>query len=233
MEVISLITSTKAVFDIAKGINALKNDVDRNQAVSKILEALITVQTDALSMQEKYSLLTAKIQELEKECDRLKDWQTEKERYELKEIAHGFFTRIEKGLVGNSQSAHKYCANCFDHNFKALLQQEKIVEGRKLSLTCHRCKSKVLFDSYLKTSDQSELKLDPDTDQILRQFFDASRDLSVNDISPANRLRSGVVQYHFDILLKNQLIVQATGHEPIEYSLTPKGRAYVVENMNS
>ena len=156
MEVASLLASAKAAYDIAKGINALKNEVDRNQAVSKILEVLIAVQTDALSMQEKHSLLTTKIQELEKECDRLKDWQAEKERYKLKEIAPGLFARIEKGLVGNLQSAHKFCATCFEQNSKALLQQEKIKVGRRLSLTCHRCKSKVIFDSYLKHSDKSE-----------------------------------------------------------------------------
>lgn len=232
MEVASLMTSAKAAYDIAKGINALKNEVDKNQAVSKILEVLIAVQKDALSMQEKHSLLTTKIQELEKECDRLKDWQTEKERYELKEIAPGVFARIEKGLVGNLQSAHKFCATCFEQNFKAPLQQEKIDVGRKLSLTCHRCKSKVIFDSYLKTLDQSELKLDPITEQILKRFFDAGRDFSVNDISPTIPSSIGVVQYHFDILLKKNLIAQATGFEPIEYSLTAKGRAYVIENMN-
>jgi hypothetical protein len=156
MEVASLLASAKAAYDIAKSINAIKNEVDRNQAVSKILEVLIAVQSDALSMQEKHSLLTAKIQQLEKECDRLKDWEAEKERYELKEIAHGLFARIEKGLVGNLQSAHKFCATCFEQNSKAPLQQEKIRVGRRLSLTCHRCKSKVIFDSYLKHSDISE-----------------------------------------------------------------------------
>lgn len=156
MEVPSLLASAKAAYDIAKGINALKNEVDRNQAVSKILEVLIAVQSDALSMQEKHSLLTAKIQQLEKECDRLKDWQAEKDRYELREIAPGLFARIEKGLVGNLQSAHKFCATCFEQNSKAPLQQEKIRVGRRLSLTCHRCKSTVIFDSYLKHLNKSE-----------------------------------------------------------------------------
>lgn len=152
MEVASLLASAKAAYDIAKGINALKNEVDRNHAVSKILEVLIAVQTEALSLQEKHSLLTTKAQELEKECNFLKEWQIEKQRYELREIAPGLFARIEKGFVGTWQSAHKFCATCFEQNFKAPLQQEKIEVGRRLSLTCHRCKSKVIFDSYLKNS---------------------------------------------------------------------------------
>lgn len=161
MEVASLLASAKAAYEIAKGINALKNEVDRNQAVSKILEGLIAVQSEALSLQERHLLLTTKMQDLEKECDRLKDWQIEKERYDLKEIAPGVFARIEKALVSNLQSAHKFCATCFEQNSKAPLQQEKIEVGRRLSLTCHRCRAKVIFDSYLKTSDQGERKLDP------------------------------------------------------------------------
>ncbi len=225
--------SVQSLTTLLKAAKGLSNYNEIVAAVAEVNIKLMQANAVALASQEKQSALATKIQELEKECDRLKDWQTEKERYELKEIAPGVFARIEKGLVGNLQSAHKFCATCFEQNFKGPLQQEKIDVGRKLSLTCHRCKSKVIFDSYLKTSDQSELKLEPNTEQILKQFFDAGSDLSVNDISPAIPLKIGVVQYHFDILLKKNLIAQATGYEPIKYSLTEKGRAYVIENMNS
>ena len=49
-EIGSLLTSSKVAYDIAKGISALKSDVDRNESISKILEVLLTVQTNALSV---------------------------------------------------------------------------------------------------------------------------------------------------------------------------------------
>ena len=105
-------------------------------------------------MQEKHSLLTAKIQQLEKECDRLKDWEQKKNATSLKRSLMDFL-RVLKRVWWVLQSAHILC-NLFRAKFKAPLQQEKIRVGRRLSLTYHRCKSKVIFDSYLKHSDISE-----------------------------------------------------------------------------
>ena len=67
-------TSAKIAYDLATGIASLKTAVERDQAVSKILEVLRAVQTDALLMQEKHSLLTTEKDHLEKENMRLKDW---------------------------------------------------------------------------------------------------------------------------------------------------------------
>ena len=83
MEISSLLTSAKIAYDIAKGITALKTEVDRNQAVAKVLEVLIAVQTDALSMQEKQSSLTSRITELESQLQQIKNWESELQRYQL------------------------------------------------------------------------------------------------------------------------------------------------------
>lgn len=48
-----------------------------------------------------------------------------------------------------------------------------------------------------------------------------------------NRLpNTDLSQYHFDVLLERKFLVQATGSDPIEYSVTSKARAHVFENMN-
>ena len=43
-EATALISSAKVAIDIAKGINSLKSDVQRSEAIAKILDTLITVQ---------------------------------------------------------------------------------------------------------------------------------------------------------------------------------------------
>ena len=53
-EISSLISSSKAAYDIAKRISTLKAEVDRNQSVSDLLSVILSVQSDALSMQSKY-----------------------------------------------------------------------------------------------------------------------------------------------------------------------------------
>jgi hypothetical protein len=49
MEIASLVTSAKAAYDIAKGVSSLKAEVERNESIAKLLEILISVQTDAVS----------------------------------------------------------------------------------------------------------------------------------------------------------------------------------------
>src|SRR3989338_2593931 len=133
--------SVQALMNLLKAAHHLSNYNEIVAAVSEVNIKLLQANDVALASQEKQSKLATKVDELEKEIARLKDWSQEKERYELKEFAAGVFARIEKGFVGDFQSAHKFCATCFEQNSKAPLQQEKIEIGRHLSLTCHRCKS--------------------------------------------------------------------------------------------
>ena len=144
--------SVQALMTLLKAAQSLSNYNEIVAAVAEVNTKLMQANAVALASQEKQSALATKVQELEKECMRLKDWGQEKERYELKEIASGLFARIEKGFVGSLQSAHKLCANCFEQNSKAILQQQNIDVGRKLSLTCHRCKAVVIFPCYADRS---------------------------------------------------------------------------------
>lgn len=226
MEVASLLTSAKVAYQIAAGINALKNEVDRNQAVSRILEALIQVQSEALSLQENQLQLGKTIQELEKERDRLKDWQIEKSRYELMEIARGVFARVEKGSVGNWQSTQKFCATCFEQNKKAPLQQED-AQGRRVALLCHLCKSTIVFNSYLKTS----VDLDETTQQILKLLFDTGKTFTASEIASLKSMEAEIARYHLDILANQQFVNPSVGYGPGTYTLSIRGRAYVMEKM--
>ncbi len=66
VEFASAFASAKIAYDIAKGINSLKTSVEINQAVSKIIEVLLSVQSDALSNQQYLSLLIKEKEDLEK-----------------------------------------------------------------------------------------------------------------------------------------------------------------------
>ena len=147
-----LLLATQSVQSLTTLLKAAKGLSNYNEIVAAVAEVnikLMQANAVALASQEKQSALATKVQELEKECMRLKDWGQEKERYYLKEFASGLFACIEKGFVGSLESAQKLCANCFEQGSKATLQQEKIREGRRLSLTCHRYKSTVIFNHYL------------------------------------------------------------------------------------
>jgi DNA-binding MarR family transcriptional regulator len=81
--------------------------------------------------------------------------------------------------------------------------------------------------------------LDPVTEKVLKLFFDKSRDMSVKEVAGALSVDIGTAQYHFDLLLKNNLIIQ-TGIDSTSlrsrenapfFELTLAGREYVVKNI--
>jgi len=135
----------KVVAEIASSSDAAK----RNALLIEFQQALIQTQGITASEQIKNLSLSARNHELEREILRLKDWGAEREKYELKEVATGVFARVEKGFVGKLESAHKFCAICFEKNIKSPLQMQRVEVGRQLSLSCHPCKSTVVFRHYV------------------------------------------------------------------------------------
>jgi len=82
----------------------------------------------------------------------------------------------------------------------------------------------------------SKDKLDDITEDILKMFFNAGRELSVRDIGnmPVN-----VIQYHFDILTQHNFIIPSSAaivsswsgeDSPGMYNITASGRKYIIEN---
>jgi hypothetical protein len=147
------ISAFAGITSLAKTVSEIASSNDaaqRNTLLIEFQKALIQTQGIAASEQIKNASLVSRNQELEQEIVRLKDWSAEGDRYELKEVAAGLFVRIDRGYVGKFQSAHKFCATCFEQGIKSPLQQQPIEIGRKLSLSCFRCNSTTVFRYYIE-----------------------------------------------------------------------------------
>ena len=87
--------------------------------------------------------------------------------------------------------------------------------------------------------DDTKPHLDAVTEKVLKLFFDKSRDMSVNEVAGALSMDIGTAQYHFDLLLESNLIIQTgvgfTSFRSREsaplFELTLSGREYVVNNI--
>ena len=136
----TLISSLVGLRDFAKYATQL------NELHGHIIKANTTIITE----QQNHLALTAKIQELEKECMRLKNWSAEKERYARKQIANGVFAYLENDFMGNLQEAHKLCCNCFDKTIPSTLQQRQVNErGWHYHLICPNGCPSLEFRHYL------------------------------------------------------------------------------------
>ena len=114
----SIFTSVKIAYDIAKGISFLKSEVERNEAVAKTLEILISVQQDALSMQEERSLLLREKDNLIKKISEFEKWSEIERQYELKDLAPGVPVYSYKITDKTTEPMHLLCANCFSKRQK-------------------------------------------------------------------------------------------------------------------
>ena len=142
--------SVQALGTLLKAANGLSNYNEIVAKVSEVNTKLMGANAVALVAQEKQAALAGKVQELEQELAKLKDWRAEAQNFEVQEVASGVFAYLAKSEVQGFRSAQKLCANCFNQGAKSLLQLQHIEVGRQLSLVCHRCKSIVIFSHYIE-----------------------------------------------------------------------------------
>lgn len=106
----------KTMLDLAKGLKDINDATIRNAAIIELQEKILTAQAAQ-------SELVERVGELEKEVAHLKTWETDKERYELVQIAPGNVAYALKASVRDGETPHYLCANCFSAGKKSFLQQ--------------------------------------------------------------------------------------------------------------
>jgi hypothetical protein len=118
----TIFASAKIAYDLAKGISALNTDVERNQAVSKVLEVLLSVQQDALLMQKEHSLLLHEKDDLIKKISEFEDWAETERNHETAFVIPDIRVYIRKGIDDAArQTEHWYCTNCWTDRKQSIL----------------------------------------------------------------------------------------------------------------
>jgi len=141
------LSSLSVALKIGKSLININNITERQDALIKFSDAIIDANSKIIASQSVQSALAAKIDELEKECMRLKNWEAERKKYVRKEVGPGAFVYIANDYVGNFQSAHKYCCDCFDNHKKSTLQQSK--PSINIRLSCHNKCPDLVFHHYI------------------------------------------------------------------------------------
>lgn len=117
VETIAGLGAIKTAFDLAKGLKDIDDAVRRNAVIIELQEKI-------LSAQQAQSTLVEAVSELEKEVARLKNWETDKARYELAELAPGAVALALKKSMNNGEPLHHICANCAANGKKSYVQQQ-------------------------------------------------------------------------------------------------------------
>jgi predicted P-loop ATPase len=137
------LSSLKAAKDIAEAMIGLRDTAAFQGKLLEFQSKLIDANNAAFAAQDERSAMLERIGELEKEVARLKAWETEKQRYELKELRSGAFARSLKEEEASREPPHNVCANCYERGQKFILQQEIRFPGRASVAVCHGCGAEI------------------------------------------------------------------------------------------
>lgn len=130
-EIAAGLGALKSAYDLAKGMIDLKNATDINKVIYDIQKQL-------LEAQSQYSALMSRNKELEDESMQMKNWEADKQRYQLKELPPGIFVCVTKVGMEGSEPTHHICANCYNKNIKSLLHN--LGSGNGLTRwKCYEC----------------------------------------------------------------------------------------------
>lgn len=135
-ELIAGLGAIKTAFDLAKGLKDIDDATRRNAAVIELQEKI-------LSAQMAQATLIERVGDLEKEVTRFETWDTEKKKYELKELYSGFFCYILKEAEEAGEAAHAICANCYQRGSKSILQSNGEPQMFRHAWHCPACKTTV------------------------------------------------------------------------------------------
>lgn len=151
-EVYAGLSAIKTAFDMAKGLKDIHDATLRNAAVIELQEKI-------LAAQEAQSTLVDRARDLEQEVARLKDWEAEKERYQLRELPPGVFVYELKDSMANREPRHSTCQACYQRGKKSILHSDQPGNGIH-HLTCHECGNKLRV-GILNPPRQTRTRYDP------------------------------------------------------------------------
>jgi hypothetical protein len=121
----------KTALDIARQLKVMSNAAARNMAVEELTEEILVAQ-------EAQSALVHRLHELEEEVMHLKDWEADKKRYQLAEIAPGIVVLEIMSTMRNGEPFHRICADCAANGRKSYLHPTAQGEYHD-AYKCNRC----------------------------------------------------------------------------------------------
>lgn len=125
---------------IASELKAVAELADKYPEMRQLI---FKIQTDAMDLQEKLQEKTDRVRELENEVARLKAWDEEKQKYDLRDLATGEYEAGALVYISLTLPLHALCPNCFANGEKSFLQSNGEPSIREHRFECRRCGTKV------------------------------------------------------------------------------------------
>lgn len=128
-EISAGLSSLNAATTFLKGLNAAKTEAEINDAKLGLQRSLLSAHQSLFAAQQAEAATATRIGELEAEIMRLKNWEGEKQHYELKSLGLGSFAYMTKADMRGTEPPHWLCTRCFQDGKKSIVQYQGIPKG--------------------------------------------------------------------------------------------------------
>lgn len=136
MEPVTTIAAFKNVWDLTKGLAKFS-------ATTEFKDKIIELQGAIFMANERYSALLEENDKLKSKVAKLEAWDSEKKKYELKELHTGNFAYVLKKPEKKSSPPHYLCPKCYEDHKKSILQENDMGSNGTV-LQCFDCKTYVI-----------------------------------------------------------------------------------------
>jgi hypothetical protein len=140
-EIAAGVSSLKASFDLAKAMVDVRDAATFQAKSIELHKLILDALKEAIASSEAQTTQADEIRALEAEVTGLKNWNAEKEKYELKPTGAGSVAFMLKPEARGSQPAHWLCPTCFAKGEKAFFQPTGKSIGRGFLYACQLCRS--------------------------------------------------------------------------------------------
>ena len=140
-EIAAAVTGIRSALDLTKAMVGLR-DAEAFRTKSIELQGIIMdAYEKGIEAREAHSAQLERVRTLEAEITSLKDWNAEKQNYELKPIGEGAVAYMLKPDKRGSEPPHWLCPNCYSKGQKSFLNPTGVQMGRGWIYRCSACDS--------------------------------------------------------------------------------------------
>lgn len=138
MDLTTLATTLTALIGLTKTVGeGIMDEKVKAQAIN-LNDSIIDLQSAIFELQANNHTLLEQNRALGNEMAKLKEWQVEAAKYQLAELAPGVLVYAYQKNQDNTEPAHSLCPNCYQKQFKSLLQV-KYKDSRGTHYFCPQC----------------------------------------------------------------------------------------------
>ncbi|MGO8833197.1 MAG: hypothetical protein ACLQE9_10345 [Roseiarcus sp.] len=116
-------TALNGVKTIAQGMISLRDTALISGKVVELNGKIIEAQNAIFAIQSERSTLVQRINELEKQIVQLEAWDTDKQKYELKNLGGNALAYMLKPEARGSEPPHWVCTNCYGDRRISIIQR--------------------------------------------------------------------------------------------------------------